>query len=107
MKITKFVHSCLLIEEGEVKLLIDPGEYSFEEGGLEVSKLPKIDYLLITHEHGDHMSIDGIKQILVANPELKIITNPSALNILASERIETQVGVPDFIRMKEVPHEPI
>jgi len=105
MKITKFLHSCLLIEEGDLKVLLDPGSFSFEESALD--DLPKIDYLLITHEHADHMFIPGIKKILAEYPGLKIITNPSAEAILKQEQIEVSVELPDFVKIYEVPHEKI
>lgn len=107
MKVTKFVHSCLLIEEGELKILVDPGEYSFTEKALEIEKLPSLDYILITHEHADHMYISGIKQILEEFPKVKIITNPSAGEVLKKEGIEVSQELPDFIKIKEVPHEEI
>jgi len=105
MKITKFLHSCLLIEEGDLKVLVDPGNMSFEENVLE--NLPKIDYLLITHEHADHMYIPGIKQILAEYPGVKILTNPSAAQLLKEEQIEVSVELPDFVKIYEVPHEKI
>ena len=107
MKVTKFIHACLLIEERDLKVLIDPGEYSFSEKALEVDKLPVLDYILITHEHADHMSISGIKQILQEFPKVKIITNPSAGGILKEQGIEVSQELPDFIKIKEVPHEEI
>lgn len=71
MKITKYGHCCLLIEEKGVKLLTDPGSFSSGFENLEV------DAVIITHEHMDHLHIDSVKK-LIANKKdkgLVIITN--------------------------------
>ena len=71
MKITKFGHSCLLIEEGNARILIDPGSYSTLQNSIE-----NVDAILITHEHFDHLDPDSIKTILAKNPKARIFTNP-------------------------------
>lgn len=70
MKITKFGHSCLLVEEGEARILIDPGAYS--EGHKE---LTLIDAVFITHEHSDHCDPESLKLLLNNNAGLTIYTN--------------------------------
>ena len=72
MKITKFGHCCLLIEENGVKILTDPGTYS---RGFE--NIKNIDLILITHEHTDHLHIDSLKTLIANTGEkgLLIITN--------------------------------
>lgn len=70
MKITKFGHSCLLVEEGETRILIDPGAYS--EGHTELNL---IDAVFITHEHPDHCDPESLKSLLSNNLGLVIYTN--------------------------------
>lgn len=72
MKITKFGHCCLLIEENGVRILTDPGTYSTQQ-----SEVKNIDFVLITHEHSDHFHIDSLKALLKNNPQAKVITNKS------------------------------
>lgn len=55
MKITKFVHSCLLVENDGKKALVDPGNYSWGSGLVDQDMLKDIDYVLITHAHSDHI----------------------------------------------------
>ena len=105
MQITKFVHSCLLIEEDSKKILIDPGNYS--EESLGVNSLNGLDYLLITHEHPDHMYLPLIKKTLEKSPEVKIISNPSVAGILGNEGIKASTDGDKFIKLEEVPHEKI
>lgn len=70
MRITKFGHACLLVEEGNARILIDPGAWS------EIpSDLKNIDVILITHEHADHLSVEWLQKILLNNPQAVIYTN--------------------------------
>ena len=76
MRIKKFGHACLLVEEGSAKILIDPGNYS------TIPALSNIDAILITHEHPDHLSLDSLRTILANNPEVKVFTNNGVAKIL-------------------------
>lgn len=105
MKITKFVHSCLLVEEKDTVILIDPGNYTFEEKALDISKIAKLDYLLVTHEHQDHMHIPFIKQIVQKFPTVNIISANSVANILKKGNISVQTTRNEFISIEQVPHE--
>lgn len=64
MKIQKFNHSCLLIEDAGTRILIDPGAYSFYDGGAKLEQLPKIDAVFITHKHPDHCDPAVLKPLL-------------------------------------------
>jgi len=70
MNITKYGHSCLLIEEDDARILIDPGAWS--EGH---TTLTDIDAILITHEHLDHCDPESLQQILRLNKDAIIYTN--------------------------------
>lgn len=82
MYITKFGHSCMLVEEGEARILIDPGSYSDMQNGVR-----DLDAILITHEHQDHLDMGSLKAILQNNPEVKIITNAGAGTTLTEQGI--------------------
>lgn len=86
MKITKFGHCCMLIEEGELRILTDPGIYSVQQNNVR-----DIDVVLITHEHADHFHIDSVKEILKNNPSMKIITNSSVGELLKKENISFDI----------------
>ncbi|MEX1059236.1 MAG: MBL fold metallo-hydrolase, partial [Candidatus Saccharimonadales bacterium] len=60
MKITKFVHSCLLVESPQINVLIDPGNFTWASHLLQVDKLPALDFIIITHEHPDHYDQQGL-----------------------------------------------
>ncbi len=105
MKVTKFIHSCLLIEEAGKTILFDPGNYSV--GALDINSINSLDYLLITHEHPDHMFIPLIKQILAKFPTLQIITNLSAAAVLGKEGILATTQPNKLIQIEVAPHEKI
>lgn len=72
MNIKKIGHCCLLIKTKSVTLLTDPGAYTIEQNSIQ-----GIDAVLITHEHGDHLHIDSLKEILKNNPGITVMTNTS------------------------------
>jgi len=79
MKITKFGHCCLLIEEKGVRILTDPGTYSTGQNDVK-----NIDAVLITHEHADHLHIDSLKNVIdnAGSKGLVIITNKGVAKLL-------------------------
>jgi|SRR3989344_1080504 len=77
MKISKHTHSCLLVEDRGKVALIDPGEYTAQAGALDVNKIEKLDYIVITHEHQDHMYIPLIKEVMEKFPNAQIMSNLS------------------------------
>ena len=91
MKITKFGHCCLLIEEGGLRILTDPGNLSSEQDSAR-----DIDIILITHEHADHFHIPSLKKVLENNPKAKVITNISVSGLIEEQDIPV-----DFLTMKD------
>jgi L-ascorbate metabolism protein UlaG (beta-lactamase superfamily) len=67
MRLTKFGHACVRIEEGGRVLVIDPGDLS------EAEALDGATAVLVTHEHRDHVD----ENRLAANPGLPVYTHPA------------------------------
>lgn len=82
MKITKYVHACLLVEDAGVVVLVDPGVFSYEAKIFDVNSLPKLDYIVVTHEHQDHLHMPFLNELLAKFPNAKIITTPSVVENL-------------------------
>jgi L-ascorbate metabolism protein UlaG (beta-lactamase superfamily) len=71
MELTKRGHACVVLGDGERRLVIDPGIFT-EEGALDGA-----DAVLITHEHADHFAPDRIRAALDGDPALEVWTNRS------------------------------
>src|SRR3989344_8469945 len=93
MKLHKFLHSCILIESGAERLLIDPGEFSFVEGLLSPEDLPPIDIVLLTHEHGDHYNPDILRTISLRKKP-HIVTHKFLQAALGAISIDAEVLAP-------------
>lgn len=106
MTISKHIHSCLFITDQDKNILVDPGNYTYEERGLDLNSINNLDYLLITHEHPDHMHLPFIKEILNKFPSVQILSNRSVSEILKNGGITT-VDSLDGVKMIEAPHERI
>ncbi len=70
MKITKYEHSCIALEQNNQRVIIDPGEFSNS-----LIDLANVVAVVVTHIHGDHFDEDRLKAILAKNPEVKIFSN--------------------------------
>jgi len=66
VRLTKFTHACVRIEDGDRVLVIDPGEFS------EDSALDGVDTVLVTHEHYDHIDVSLLTRVAAENPDLRV-----------------------------------
>ncbi len=105
MKVTKFIHSCLLVETPERAALFDPG--SMSESALDASRIERLDDIFITHEHGDHMSIRLIKQLVQKFPDVRITSTSSVVKILGGEGITASNQPPEDAVFFDSPHEDV
>lgn len=78
MKITKYPQSCLLVESDTTRVLIDPGSFVAEE--YHVDQFGKIDAVLITHEHADHVHEQLVGALKVG--ATRVVANHSTAAIL-------------------------
>lgn len=70
MQITHYGHSCLLLDTGAARLLLDPGSFS---RGFEA--LTGLDAILVTHQHPDHLDVARLRPLLDANPDARLIVD--------------------------------
>ncbi len=67
MKLTKYEHACVVLEEANQKVVIDPGNLTASQ--IDFSNVVA---LIITHEHPDHFEPRYIEQIALENPNVVI-----------------------------------
>jgi L-ascorbate metabolism protein UlaG (beta-lactamase superfamily) len=83
MTITKYGHSCLLIETNGTRILTDVGSWN------ETPDATGVNAIVITHEHGDHFDLDKIKAVLANNPDAAVVTHAAVAKLLEEEGIQT------------------
>ena len=83
MQVTHFGHSCVLLDTGAVRLLIDPGTFS---SGFE--DLTGLDAVLVTHQHPDHLDTERLTVLLAGNPDVRLIVDPGTAEQLGDVRHE-------------------
>jgi L-ascorbate metabolism protein UlaG (beta-lactamase superfamily) len=75
---THYGHSCVLLDTGAARLLLDPGAFS---SGFET--VGGLDAVLVTHQHFDHLDTDRLGALLSANPEARLIVDSGTAAQLA------------------------
>lgn len=108
MKITKFEHSCLLVEMSSPlnrTTLFDPGMMS--EAVLDVESLEYLDDIVITHAHGDHLSVKLVKKLVAKFPAVHITAPPEVVDQLEKEDIQADSEESDGIKFFNSPHESV
>jgi L-ascorbate metabolism protein UlaG (beta-lactamase superfamily) len=81
MRLVKYTHACVRIEQDDRTLVIDPGVWT------EAEAFDGVSNVLITHEHFDHLDADRLAAALDANPALKVYTNADVVLIQQMEKL--------------------
>jgi len=103
MKVTKYIHSCLLVESDGKVAIFDPGSMSRQ--AFDINTLNQLDYIFITHIHADHMDLDFIKDLVSKFPEVKIISTEEVIKELAKNNITAQSKPTSDVSFFDSPHE--
>lgn len=106
IKVTKFPQSCLVIEVGETRLLVDPGKYTLADFGPD--DFGAIDAVLYTHRHADHFQPELLEPMvaqgarIVTNEDVAGIIDGYEVTVLADGASTDVNGV--GIRAHDIPH---
>jgi len=66
MKITRYFQSCLLVEEGDARILIDPSGQEADK----ITSFGQLDAVIYTHEHGDHFDAAMANQFVTSGEQV-------------------------------------
>jgi L-ascorbate metabolism protein UlaG (beta-lactamase superfamily) len=78
MRLRKFGHACVRLEDDGAVLVIDPGMWT------EPAALDGVDAVLITHEHPDHLDVDRLADALGRRPAVRVYAHPEVLPLLSA-----------------------
>jgi L-ascorbate metabolism protein UlaG (beta-lactamase superfamily) len=113
MKISKYLHSCILFELDGYKLLFDPGMFSFAEGLVTPDRFADVNSIIITHKHPDHFDVDILKNIkklsdapIYTNTEVAAELEKAGMACSIIEDGDLRLG-PFQLKAIPVIHEPI
>ncbi|MGY1826690.1 MBL fold metallo-hydrolase [Blastococcus sp. SYSU DS0541] len=92
MELTKHGHACVVLSDGDRRLVVDPGAFT------DPVALEGATAVLVTHEHADHFVADRLRAALEVEPSLEVWTNRSVAAALegAGSRVHV-VGAGDAV----------
>lgn len=113
MRLRKYGHSCLLLEERNESLLFDPGQPSFLDAKATPDSFASVSLIVVTHWHPDHADPDLIRRI-VDRSGAEVLANADSQRELQSvgvEAIVAEEGIRSFgsfkLQIIRSPHAPI
>jgi L-ascorbate metabolism protein UlaG (beta-lactamase superfamily) len=83
MQITHLGHSAVLVETGDARVLIDPGNFSDAWHGVT-----DLDAVLVTHQHADHVDPAHVPALAVLNPQARILVEPAVMQVVPLDRAQ-------------------
>lgn len=87
MKVTRYFQSCLLIEEGGARILIDPSTQEKDR----LADFGKLDAVFYTHEHGDHFDAN-MAQNFVEQGTAPVYANASTAKLINASKTVVEDG---------------
>lgn len=91
MRITKFEHAALRIDDQDASLLIDPGMFTSPIDGLE-----RVVAVVLTHEHADHWTPAHLDAVRAGTPDVPIY-GPAGVAGAAADYDVTAVAPGDTV----------
>ena len=102
LRVTWLGHSSMLIEIDGVRLLVDPvwderaapvqwaGPKRFFAPPLRLEELPRIDAVLVSHDHYDHLGAGTVRQLAQLQPDARWVTSLGVGAILRRYGVRTE-----------------
>jgi L-ascorbate metabolism protein UlaG (beta-lactamase superfamily) len=104
-EIQRLSDSCVLVTTDDEATLFDPGFHTFTSGDIDIDGIGDVTRVLITHEHGDHVSPDFIGWLVERRADLQIFSNEAVRGRLAKHDFDVRIDLPDGVSSEDVPHE--
>ncbi|MCA0425339.1 MAG: MBL fold metallo-hydrolase [Proteobacteria bacterium] len=108
LRVTLIGHASFLIQAAGQNILVDPvyseraspfafaGPKRVNAPGIAFSNLPRIDHILITHNHYDHMDMATLRRLAAEHPGAKILVPLGNDAILAAAGITLSIAARDW-----------
>jgi L-ascorbate metabolism protein UlaG (beta-lactamase superfamily) len=103
--IKRITDSCLIVTTDAGATMFDPGFHAIETGAVDLEGVGDIQQVLITHEHGDHVSPEFVGWIIDRNADVTVYGNQNVADILAKHDIAVMTGIPPGTSAEDVTHE--
>ncbi|HJP95998.1 MAG TPA: MBL fold metallo-hydrolase [Candidatus Saccharimonadales bacterium] len=81
MKLTKYQHACVVLEEQGQRLVIDPGNWT------QLDEITDVVAIVITHVHADHCSPEHVAQLVATNSGVQIFGTQQVAEALAGQQV--------------------
>ncbi len=88
MNLTRLGHSALLIDNGQTRVLIDPGNMS-----TAWHAITDLDAILVTHQHPDHVDTDNLGRLLALNEGARLIAESAVAEMISASSEAVGPGV--------------
>jgi L-ascorbate metabolism protein UlaG (beta-lactamase superfamily) len=83
-KATFMGHSCVMLTDGKHKVIIDPFLSGNEKAAVQADKV-EVDFILITHGHGDHI---GDAVAIAKRTGATVIANYEIMNLVSRQGVQ-------------------
>lgn len=103
--IKRLTDSCLVVTTDDGATLFDPGFHTIESGVIDLETIGDIERVLITHEHGDHVSPEFLKWVLDRGEDISVYGNEAVAAVLADHDIAVATEIPAGTSAEDVLHE--
>ncbi|RLV54758.1 MBL fold metallo-hydrolase [Aeromicrobium phragmitis] len=80
MLVTRFGHAAVLVETEDARVLLDPGVFSVDE----VFELERLDAIVVTHQHPDHLDRSRADALLARNRGALLLADPQTVEQLGA-----------------------
>ena len=85
--------------------MLDPGFHTFGHDGIDLDSIGDIQRVLVTHEHGDHVSVDFVRWLLDRGEDVTVHANQAVADLLAKHDIAVTTDTPVGFSAEDVSHE--